>query len=276
MELKALTLQANTIRQDIIRMLTEAGSGHPGGSLGMADIFTVLYFDFLSINPPKPDAIDRDYLVLSNGHICPVLYATLAHRGFFPVKKLVTLRKLGSPLQGHPHREALPGLESSSGPLGSGLSQACGMAKGLLIDGRKNRVVCLTSDGEHQEGNTWEAVLFAAKYRLSNLIEIIDRNNIQIDGRTEEVMPLGSIRDKYHAFGWHTIEIDGNDINDIKKALAEADAVADKPSVIVAHVVPGKGVSFMENQYQWHGKAPSKEEAAQALLELAKAREGFS
>ncbi|RMF55607.1 transketolase [Candidatus Woesearchaeota archaeon] len=272
MDVKQLRIMANTVRQDVIRMIAEAKSGHPAGSLGMTDVLVTLYFSFLKVRPKKPKDPERDYLVLSNGHICPALYAVMANRGFFPKKELMNLRKIGSRLQGHPHREALPGLESSSGPLGCGLSQAAGMALGLKMSGKKNRVVCLTSDGEHEEGNTWEAVMFAAKYGLDNLIQIMDRNNIQIDGTTDEVMPLRSLKKKYEAFNWSVIEINAHDIKQILKALEQADKTKAKPTIIIAKTIPGKGVSFMENDYKWHGKAPSREQAEKAIEELKKER----
>lgn len=270
---KNLKLISNNIRQDIIKMVYEAGSGHPGGSLGMADIFTALYFDFLKVNPKNPKDENRDYLILSNGHICPVLYATLARKGFFPVNELSTLRKLGSRLQGHPHREALPGLETTSGPLGSGLSQGAGIALGLKNDGKKNKVIVITSDGEHDEGNTWEAVMFAHKYHLDNLIQIMDRNRIQLSGHTEQIMPLGSLREKYIAFGWGVIDIAGNDMEQILEALEAAKHKRNKPLLIIAHTTLGKGVSFMENKSEWHGKAPTKEEAENAIKELKEKNE---
>jgi transketolase len=264
-----LNTKAKDIRRDIITMLSVSQSGHTAGSMGMADVFTALYFSYLNINPKKPEDKNRDYVVLSNGHICPVLYATLAHKGYFKKEELLTFRKIGSRLQGHPHRESLPGLETSSGPLGSGLSQACGMALGLKMDKRKNKAVCLMSDGEQDEGNTWEGVLFANKYELDNLLVIIDRNNIQIDGFTEDVMPLGSLKVKYEAFGWHVLEINGNRMEEILNALQSMDAVKGKPKAIIANTIPGKGVSFMENKFEWHGKTPNKEETEKALKELA-------
>lgn len=267
-ELKDLELKADAIRIDIIKMLLEAGSGHSAGPLGMADIFTALYFKVLNIDPQKPEWPERDRLVLSNGHICPVLYATLAHRGFFPIEELKTLRKLGSRLQGHPHREALPGLETTSGPLGSGLSQACGMALVARMDQKSWRVYCLMSDGEHDEGNTWEAVMFAGKYKINNLVAIVDRNNIQIDGHTEDVMPLDDLKAKYEAFNWHVLEIDGHNIQAIIDAFNMAKTIFEKPTVIIAHTIPGKGVDFMENLPEWHGKPPNADEAKKALHEL--------
>lgn len=265
-----LNLQAKKIRQNIIKMVHEAGSGHPAGSLGMADIFTALYFSFLNVNPENPNDPDRDYLILSNGHICPALYATMAARGFLKEEELLTLRKLNSRLQGHPHRESLPGIETSSGPLGSGLSQACGIALSLKRENKHNQVVCLMSDGEHDEGNTWEAILFAHKYHLNNLLAIVDRNRIQIDGNTEQVMPLGSLREKYLSFGWGVIDINGNDMYEIIHALQRATQEREKPLAIIAHTTPGKGVKFMEHDYKWHGKAPNELETKKALEELTR------
>jgi len=267
-KLAFLEEMANRVRQDIIEELVEAGSGHSAGPLGMADVFTALYFHILNHRPKEPNCADRDRVVLSNGHICPVLYAVLAHAGYFPFEELKTLRKFGSRLQGHPHRGALPGIETTSGPLGSGLSQAIGMALAAKLDKRKNRVYCLMSDGEHQEGNVWEAVMFAGKNRLSNLTAIMDRNNIQIDGFTEDVMPLESLREKYESFGWHVLEIDGHNMMQIVSAVSEAKAIFEKPTMIIAHTIPGKGVSFMENDYFWHGIPPNKEQAEAALKEL--------
>lgn len=255
-ELKTLEEKAIEIREDIIKMLIEAGSGHSAGPLGMADIFTALYFDILKHDPKNPDWEDRDRLVLSNGHICPVLYATLAHAGYFSHSELKTLRKLGTRLQGHPHRSALPGLETTSGPLGSGLSQACGMALAGRIDNAKWRVICLMSDGEQDAGNTWEAVMLAGKYKLHNLTALIDRNNIQIDGFTEDIMPLENLRAKYEAFNWHVIEIDGHNFEEIIAAFNQAKSIFEKPTVIIAHTIPGKGVAYMENDYKWHGTPP--------------------
>jgi len=266
--IKDLQMMADVIREDIISSLVAAKSGHSAGPLGMADIFTALYFNILNHNPENPQWEGRDYLVLSNGHICPVLYATMANAGYFHKKELLTLRKLGTRLQGHPHRESLPGLETTSGPLGSGLSQACGMAHGLRLDKKKNKVFCLMSDGEHDEGNTWEAVLFAAKYKLDNLIAIMDRNYIQIDGNTEDIMPLDSVEAKYKAFNWNVVTIDGNDLTQIMKTLEKAKSNKGKPLMIIAKTIPGKGVSFMEGKYEWHGKPPKPNEAEVALREL--------
>lgn len=267
-KLKKLEETANEIRKDIIKMLEHAGSGHSAGPLGMADIFTALYFHVLHHNPKKPNWPERDRLVLSNGHICPVRYATMAHAGYFPKKELMTLRQLGSRLQGHPEHAFLPGLETSNGPLGQGLSQAVGMALAGRMDKKKYRVYCAMSDGEHQEGQTWEAIMAAGKYKLRNLTGILDRNNIQIDGYTEDVMPLESLSDKYKAFGWHVIEVDGHNMRAFVDACEAAKTVYEKPTIIIAHTIPGRGVSYMENNYLWHGTPPNEEQARQALSEL--------
>jgi len=260
---------ANDIRIDIIKMLEKAGSGHSAGPLGLADIFTALYFQILKHDPKKPDWDERDILVLSNGHCVPVQYATMAHAGYFPKKELMTLRQYGSRLQGHPEREKLPGLETTSGPLGSGLSQACGMALALRMDKAQHRWVhVVMSDGEQDEGNVWEAALIASKYKLNNIIAITDRNNIQIDGPTEIVMPLENLRDKWEAFGWHVLEIDGNDIEAVIDAFNMAKAIVEKPVQIIAHTVPGKGVDFMEYDFHWHGSPPNHEQAVKALKQL--------
>jgi len=265
-----LEKKANDIRESIIEMLVAAGSGHTAGPLGMADIFTYFFFHALKHDPKNPSWPERDRLVLSNGHICPVYYATMAHAGYFPVEELKTLRKFGTRLQGHPHREYMPWLETSSGPLGAGLSQAVGMALADRIDGKdKERFIySFLSDGEHDEGNTWEAIMLAGKNKLRNLISIIDRNNIQIDGFTENVMPLESLVDKYKAFNWHVIEVGGHDFQAINQAVGEAQAIYEKPTVIIAHTIPGKGVKEFERDYRWHGKPPSTEEGKIALHEL--------
>lgn len=268
MKIDELPALANTIRRDVIEMLVRAKSGHAAGPLGMADIFATLYFNVLRHDPKKPKWKYRDRLVLSNGHICPVLYATLARAGYFPLSELKTYRQLGSPLQGHPNRLDLPGVENSSGPLGQGYSQAIGMALALQLDGNNAQVYCITSDGEHNEGQTWEAAMAAAKYRLHNLAVIIDRNNIQIDGHTEEVMPLDDLKAKYEAFNWHVIEIDGHNVTEIIDACEMAKAVYEKPVAIIARTIPGKGVDFMQWKYEWHGKAPNEEEAKKALKQL--------
>ncbi len=267
-KLKMLEETAADLRRAVIEMVSHAGSGHIAGPLGMADIFSALYFHALTHNPKRPQWPLRDRLVLSNGHICPIQYAALAHAGYFPVQELMTLRQLGTRLQGHPHRGALPGVETTSGPLGSGLSQACGMALAARLDRARHRVYCLMSDGEHQEGNLWEAAMFAARHRLANLTAIVDRNNIQIDGMTEDVMPLESLRAKYEAFNWHVLEVDGHNIEQFVDALHEARAIYERPTVIIAHTIPGKGVDFMEFDYRWHSKPFKKGEAAQAIAEL--------
>lgn len=266
-----LEKKANDIRMSIIEMLVEAGSGHTAGPLGMADIFTYLYFYGLKHNPKEPMWAERDRLVLSNGHINPVLYATMAHSGYMPVDELMTLRKFGSRLQGHPHREFMPWLETSSGPLGSGLSQAVGMAIADRIDrGEKNDrfIYCLLGDGELDEGQNWEAIMLAGKEGLGNLMAIVDRNNIQIDGYTEDIMPLESLSQKWQAFNWHVIEINGHNFEEIDNAIQTAKAVFNKPSVIVARTIPGRGVKEFERDYHWHGKPPNKDEANMALKEL--------
>ncbi len=249
-------------------MLVEAGSGHSAGPLGMADIFTALYFDIMNHDPKKPDWDERDRLFLSNGHIVPIRYVTMAHAGYFPKAKLKTLRKLGSPLQGHPERVRMPALETTSGPLGSGLAQASGYAYASRMDNKRFRIFCLCSDGEHDAGNHWEAVLFAGKNKLSNLTLIIDRNNIQIDGYNEDIMPLEPLEDKYKSFNWHTLHIDGHNMEEIIEAVGHARAVYEKPTAIIAHTIPGKGVKFMENLPEWHGKPPNPDEAKKALHEL--------
>lgn len=266
-----LEKKASDIRQSIIEMLVEAGSGHTAGPLGMADIFTALYFHLLKHDPENPSWAERDLVVLSNGHICPVLYVTLAHAGYLPLAELKTLRKFGSRLQGHPHREFLPFLETSSGPLGCGLSQASGMALALRLDEGMSTgrfIYCLMSDGELQEGNTWEAVMLAGKYGFSNLIAIIDRNGIQIDGFTKEVMPLEPLVEKFESFNWHVLEIDGHNFDDITEAVGQAKAVFGRPTVIIAHTIPGKGVADFERKYEWHGKPPTRAEGEKALKEL--------
>jgi transketolase len=273
-KLKLLEKQANEIRIAVIEALVEAGSGHTAGPLGMADIFTYLYFHELRHDPKNPDWSERDRLVLSNGHICPVLYATMCYAGYADIKEYKkTLRKFGTKFQGHPHREYFPALETSSGPLGSGLSQAAGMALAERIDtGRsyKKWIYALLSDGEMDCGNTWEGEMLAGKEKLGNLIAIIDRNNIQIDGFTEDVMPLEPLADKWRAFNWHVIEVNGHNFADIHRAVGAAKAEFDKPSVIIAHIIPGKGVPQFERKYEWHGKPPNKEEGVMALKALQK------
>jgi transketolase len=265
-----LETTANEIRQAIIEMLVAAGSGHTAGPLDLADVFTVLYFHTLRHDPTNPDWPDRDRLVLSNGHVCPVLYAAMAFSGYFPKSELSTLRKFGSRLQGHPWREFLPALETSSGPLGSGLSQAVGMAIADAIDDHpsQRRIYCMMSDGELDEGQTWEAAMLAGKSKLFNLVALVDRNNIQIDGFTEDVMPLEPLADKWRAWNWHVLEIDGHDVDAIAGAFDAAMSVYEKPTLIIAHTIPGKGVHAFERDYHWHGKPPTADQAKSALAEL--------
>lgn len=277
--LKKLELIANDIRQDLIKSLEEAGSGHSAGPLGLADIFTALYFDIMKHDPAHPDWEERDMVLLSNGHCVPVQYAAMANAGYFPRKELTTLRKFKSRLQGHPERDMLPGLENTSGPLGCGLSQAAGIALAMQMNKDSHRwVYVVMGDGELNEGNIWEAAMFTAKYKLHHVIGIIDRNNIQIDGTTEHVMPLEDLRGKWESFGWHVIEIDGNDMEAVIDATAMARAIVEKPVVIIAHTIPGKGVDYMEYDYHWHGipvglqdvggAPPKNEQAREALREL--------
>ena len=260
--------KANKIRELIISSLFTAGSGHSAGALGMADIFSAFYFAILSHDPKNPSWEKRDRLILSNGHICPVRYAAMALSGYFPLSELKTLRKINSRLQGHPHRISLPGLETTSGPLGEGLSQSIGIALSARLDQEKFHTYCIASDGEHQEGNTWEAAMFAGKEKLDNLTLIIDRNNIQIYGFTENVMPLEPLKAKYEAFNWQVLEVDGNNIRAFVEAVMEVKSIHEKPTVIIAHTVPGKNVDFMENDFTWHGKPPNRQEAKKALEEL--------
>jgi transketolase len=257
-KIKDLQWMADIIREDTMTSLNVAKSGHSGGPLGMADIFTALYFNVLKHNPKKPKWEGRDRLILSCGHICPVMYSAMANVGYFPKKELLTLRKLHTRLQGHPHREALPGLETTSGPLGSGLSQASGMAYGLRLDDKKNKIWCICSDGEQDEGNHWEAVLFAAKNKLDNIIAITDRNYIQINGDTEDIMPLDPLDEKYKAFNWNVKVIDGNNMAQIIRVLKAAKNNKGKPLMIIANTLPGKGVKYMEGDYKWHGAPPGK------------------
>lgn len=269
LSIEQLELQALQIREDIVRMLEHAGSGHSAGPLGLADIFTALYFDVLKHDPKNPDWIERDILLLSNGHCVPVRYAAMARAGYFDVEELMTLRRLGSRLQGHPERLKLPGLENTSGPLGCGLSQAAGMALAMRMDKNVHRwMYVVMGDGELNEGNIWEAAMLTSKYKLHNVIGIIDRNNIQIDGPTETVMPLEDLKAKWESFGWHVIEIDGNNIEDIIDGCAMARAIVEKPVMIIAHTIPGKGVDFMESDFHWHGAPPNAEQAKLALHEL--------
>ena len=267
-KIKEIELRAADLRETVVEMLLAAGSGHTAGPLGLADIFAAFYFYILKHDPKNPAWEDRDRLLLSNGHTVPVRYAAMAHAGYFPVEECLTLRKFGSRLQGHPERERLPGVETTSGPLGSGLGQACGYALGARMDSQKFRVYCVMSDGEQDAGNTWEAAMFAGANKLSNLTAIIDRNNIQINGMTEDVMPLENLREKYEAFGWHVLEVDGHNISAIVSAVEQAKAIYERPALILAHTIPGKGIQEIEFDYRWHGKAPNKEEAAKFLAEL--------
>lgn len=268
--IKQLEDKAGVLRQDVISMLEKAGSGHSAGPLDLADIFAALYFDIMRYNPSDPNWGERDILLLSNGHCVPIQYAAMAEAGYFPKSELATLRKLGSRLQGHPERVLLPGLENTSGPLGSGLSQACGMSLAMRMNNQQNKrwIYTIMGDGELNEGNVWEAVMLAAKYKLYNIIGIIDRNNIQIDGNTEDVMPLEDLRAKWESFGWHVQEIDGHNISSVIDACSMAKAITEKPSVIIAHTIPGKGVPFMEYDFHWHGVAPNSQEAKAALKQL--------
>ena len=267
-ELEQLREQARKIRRDILTMLTEAGSGHPGGSLSAAEILTTLYFKEMRLDPARPDWPERDRFVLSKGHAAPVLYAALAWRGFFPRQELWTLRKLGSRLQGHPASRYTPGVEVSTGSLGQGIAVANGIALAGRLDGLNYRVYVLLGDGEIEEGLVWEAAMAAAHYKLDNLTAFLDYNGLQIDGPTREVMSSEPVAEKWRAFGWHVLEIDGHDPAAISAALAEARSVRGRPTMVVAHTVKGKGVSFMENQAGWHGAAPTREELEKAMLEM--------
>ncbi|MFA6519836.1 MAG: transketolase [Candidatus Paceibacterota bacterium] len=267
-QVRTLEKQAEAIRETIIHSLVAAGSGHTAGPLDMADIFTAFYFHILNHDAKNPQWEERDRLILSNGHICPVLYATLAHAGYFSVEECLTLRQFGSRLQGHPERERLPGLETTSGPLGSGLSQAAGQAYAARMDAKKHRIYALLSDGEQEEGNTWEAAMFAGKNKLHNLTAVMDRNNIQIDGNTEDVMPLEPLADKYRAFNWHVLEVNGHDIRAFVAAVEEAKAIVEKPTMILAHTIAGKGVPEIEGDYRWHGKPPTAEEGERFIAQI--------
>jgi len=270
MTITQLNAMALAIRKDLIKMLEHAGSGHSAGTLGATDIFTALYFDIMNYDPKNPNWDERDMFVLSAGHYAPAVYAAMAHAGFFPKKELMTLRQYGSRLQGHPERTMLPGIETTAGPLGNGLGQAAGMAYSMQIDGIHNRwVYCFMGDGELDEGVIWEAAMFAGKYKLQNLIGIVDRNNIQIDGPTEEVMPLEDLKAKWEAFGWHVLEVDGHNIESIIDAASMGRAIVEKPTLIIAHTIPGKGVDFMEYDFHWHGAPPNSQQAKEALHKLS-------
>jgi len=263
-----LQKKAGEVRKLVVKMLTDSGSGHTAGSLGMADIFTVLYSKTLNHRPDDPFWEDRDRVVLSNGHICPVLYATMAEVGYFPTEELFTLRRLGSRLQGHPNRNYLPGIETSSGPLGSGLSQAVGMAIADRMDKKQKYFYCLLSDGEMNSGNTWEGGMLASKEGLNRLIAIMDRNNIQIDGMTQDVMPLEPLKDKWESWGWNVLDIDGHNVSEIFEAFGRAKEEKNKPTMIIANTISGKGVKEFEGKYEWHGKVPDKEQLKRALEDL--------
>ena len=266
-----LQTKAEAIRETIIHMLVAAKSGHTAGPLGMTDIFTAFYFHILNQDPKNPDWPERDRLILSNGHIAPVRYATMAHAGYFPVEECLTLRKLGSRLQGHPERDMLPGLETTSGPLGSGLSQAAGIAYAAKMDKKTFRTYAFLSDGELQEGNSWEGAMFAGANKLHNLTAIVDRNNIQITGHTEEIMALEPLADKWRAFGWHVIEIDGHHMDEIVNAVEESKAIYEKPTCILAHTIPGKGVKEIEFDYHWHGNPPKPEQEESFIAQIREA-----
>lgn len=267
-EIKELENIAYEIRVSIIKMLAKAKSGHSAGSLGMADIFSALYFKFLKINPDNPYEINRDRLILSNGHICPVLYSSLAIRGFFPEEELMTFRKINSRLQGHPHNLSLPGIENSSGPLGQGISQGIGVALNSKITKLKYHTFIIGSDGELNEGQAWEAIMWAGANKLNNLTYILDKNNIQISGKTKDVLNLTDLNEKFESFGWFVIETDGNNMHEVCLAISKSLSIISKPVVIIANTVPGKGVNFMEYKFEWHGKAPTQEEAEIALASL--------
>lgn len=267
-EIAALETKAEKVRELIVEMLTEAGSGHTAGPLGMADIFTALYFRILKHDPKNPEMEDRDRLILSNGHIVPVRYAAMALAGYFPIEELKTLRKFGSRLQGHPEVVKLPALESTSGPLGCGLSQAAGIAYGARLDNKKFSIYCCTGDGELDAGNVWEAAMFVGDNNLSSITVIVDRNNIQIDGMTENVLPLEDLRGKFESFNFHVLEIDGHNMEAIVDAADEAKAIYEKPVAIIAHTIPGKGIPEIEGKYEWHGKPPSKEQEEEFLKAL--------
>ena len=272
MNVEELQVKANDIRKDIVRMIAEAGSGHPGGSLSSADVMCALYFGGILRHDPQNPADDaRDRFILSKGHAAPALYATLAEAGYFPTEELLTLRKLGSRLQGHPDSKKLPGVEVSTGSLGQGLSVACGLACGLRLAGNDASVFCLLGDGECQEGQVWEAAMFAAHQQADNLVAIVDHNHLQIDGRIEDVCSPESLGEKFAAFGWEVMTCDGNDMAQVLDVLAQAKAAkGGKPTAIIAETTKGKGVSFMEGQAGWHGKAPKPEELEIALSDLSK------
>jgi len=267
-DITKLEIIATELREMVIEMLVEAKSGHSAGSLSAADIFTSLFFNVLDIDSKDPTYEKRDRFLLSNGHVCPILYAALAKRGFYDKSLLKTFRKIDSPLQGHPHFGSIAGVENTSGPLGQGLSQAVGLALALSMNSNSARVYCLGSDGELQEGQIWEAAMFAANKNVINLTWIIDRNGIQISGNTESVNGVEPLRHKLEAFGWYVIEVDGHNIEELVNAFNLAKTITQRPTVLIAHTIPGKGVDFMEGRYQWHGKVPSTEEGKSALKKL--------
>lgn len=269
-DITKLKIIAEEVREEIIKMLLEAKSGHSAGPLDMSDVFTALYFNIMNVNPKDPWNENRDRLILSNGHICPVWYATLAKRGYFPLAELKTLRKLNTRLQGHPHRASAPGVESTAGPLGQGTSVACGIAYAAKMDKKDFKIFLSMGDGELNEGQCWEAIMFAAKYKLDNLIGFVDRNNIQIDGNTEDIMPLNPLGNKFKAFNWNVIEIDGNNMKEIVKAFEKAKDFKGKPTVVICNTLAGKGVAFMEGKYQWHGSPPNQEQAVAALNQICR------
>ncbi len=269
MDIQELKEMARTLRRDVVTMVHKAGSGHPGGSLSSAEILTALYFGgVMRIDPADPDWEGRDRFILSKGHVAPVVYSALARRGYFPVEELWTLRKLGSILQGHPHKQSTPGLDCSSGSLGQGLSVSNGLAIGFKKQGRDNRVYCLLGDGEMQEGQVWEAMMTAAQHHLDNVCAILDYNLVQLDGNVPDIKDLGDIAAKWHDFGWNVIQLDGHDMEQVMDAFRLAKAYKGKPTVLIARCVKGKGVSFMENDCSWHGAAPNAEQLAQALAEI--------
>ena len=272
LSLTELQMTATEIRKDILKMVHAAASGHPGGSLSAADLMTALYFNTMNIDPENPKMAGRDRFVLSKGHAAPVLYATLARKGYFPVEELLSLRRINSRLQGHPDMKNIPGVEMSTGSLGTGISAAGGMAMAPKLDQDGSRVYALLGDGELNEGLVWEAAMAAAHYKLDNLTAILDFNGLQIDGKNDDVMAVKPVDAKFESFGWNVIIVDGHDMEAIIAAYEAAKAVKGKPSVIIANTVKGKGVSFMENQVGWHGKAPSDDELATALNELGGAK----
>ena len=274
-DIKELQRMANTLRKDIVSMLVEAGSGHSAGPLDLADIATALYFNIMNVDPKKKNDPDRDRLYVSCGHTAPVWYSVLARAGYFPIEELKTLRKLGTRLQGHMDRLTVPGVESSSASLGQGLSIACGSAMNGHINKQRYQTYCLLSDGEHDEGSTWEAIAFAGHYKLDHLTAIIDRNNIQIDGKTEDVMTKEPMRERYESFGWHVIDINGHNIQEIIDACAEAKAIIEKPVCIIAHTIAGKGVDYMEYDYRWHGDPPGKVETERTPPKDEQAKEAL-